>query len=98
MSHHWKFGHSFDELCGFVKERKPLAKKLACIEKVDGEFAPYATCDQCGNIKAIHWVQVNSRKKRSICKTLRHRHVYLMSQAPPVESSGVSVCVVGPGN
>ena len=57
-----------------VKERMPALKKANYVEKVDGEFAPYAIVERYGDIEKLMWMDSqNSKGRRSVCSNLRHR-------------------------
>jgi hypothetical protein len=57
-----------------VKERMPEMKKKNYVEKVDGEFAPYAIVERYGDIEFLMWDDSQKSKgRRSCCSNLRHR-------------------------
>jgi Centromere DNA-binding protein complex CBF3 subunit, domain 2 len=57
-----------------VKERLPALKKANYVEKVDGEFAPYAIVERYGDIEKVMWDDSQQSKgRRSVCSNLRHR-------------------------
>jgi Centromere DNA-binding protein complex CBF3 subunit, domain 2 len=57
-----------------VKERMPAVKKANYVEKIDGEFAPYAIVERYGDIEELMWNDSQtSRGRRSVCGNLRHR-------------------------
>jgi hypothetical protein len=59
-----------------VKERMPAIKKANYVEKIDGEFAPYAAIvvERYGKIEQLMWDDSqNSNGSRSVCSNLRHQ-------------------------
>ena len=57
-----------------VKERMPEVKKRNFVEKIDGEFAPYAIVERYGDIENLMWEDSqNSKGRRAACSNLRHR-------------------------
>jgi Centromere DNA-binding protein complex CBF3 subunit, domain 2 len=57
-----------------VKERLPALKKANYVEKVDGEFAPYAIVERYGDIEQLMWEDSQESKgRRCACNNLRHR-------------------------
>lgn len=72
-----------------VKERLPALKRANYVEKVDGEFAPYAVVERYQDIEELMWRDtMSSRSRRSLHSKLRHRAccLYLRSGILRAES------------
>lgn len=64
----------FDEPQTHAKNRKPKAKKPNCEETVNGEFAPCAIVEKCGDIEQTMWEDTEAAVGiRSHCASSRHR-------------------------
>ena len=69
---------NFDKIRDHVKTRKQKIKKENYMEKIDGEFAPYAIVEHYGAIEdKLYSNTINSIGERSICASLRHRFCFL---------------------
>jgi hypothetical protein len=51
----------------------PAIKKANYVEKIHGEFAPYAIVERYGEIEQLMWDDSqNSNGSRTVCSNLRH--------------------------
>jgi hypothetical protein len=63
------------EVVNLVKERKRRIKRKTYAEKVDGEFAPFTSMAQVGNIEAAFWD--HGKTARASVPGLRNRYIFL---------------------
>ena len=63
------------ELVNLVKERKRRIKRKNYAEKVDGEFTPFTSMAQVGNIESAFWD--HGKTVRESVPSLRNRYIFL---------------------
>jgi hypothetical protein len=63
------------ELVNLVKERKRRVKRKNYAEKVDGEFTPFTSISQVGNIENAFWD--HGKTVRESVPSLRNRYIFL---------------------
>jgi hypothetical protein len=63
------------EIVNLVKERKQRIKRKNYAEKIDGEFTPFTSMAQVGNIEAAFWD--HGKTIRESVPSLRNRYIFL---------------------
>jgi hypothetical protein len=63
------------ELVNLVKERKRRMKRKIYAEKIDGEFTPFTSLNQVGNIENAFWD--HGKTVRESIPSLRNRYIFL---------------------
>jgi Centromere DNA-binding protein complex CBF3 subunit, domain 2 len=78
-----------------VKERLPALKKANFVEKMDGEFAPYAIVERYDEIEALLWEDSRkSTNRRCIAANIRHRACTLLLSTGILRSDSVHHCEI----